>query len=141
MRRGCDPRVTELPDLRDRRFVDLGRPLIRLSSSTDPTRAEYPARTSVRTAYAIARLGTKRHVEERVLSLLAEGALATEHIAANLRVAEAAVRVTLDVLRDDGLVDMAAVTQFTGVTGNAAAHWRITDAGRARLEQLRASPQ
>ena len=78
-------------------------------------------------------------MEERVLGLLAEGALATEQVAANLRVAEATVRVTLDVLRDDGLVDMAAITQFTGVTGSAAAYWRITDAGRARLEQLRAS--
>ena len=48
------------------------------------------------------------------------------------------VRV-LDVLRDDGLVDMAAITQFTGHTGTAAAYWRITDAGRARLEQLRAT--
>jgi predicted ArsR family transcriptional regulator len=78
-------------------------------------------------------------VEERVLGLLAEGALATEQIAANLRAAEVTVRVTLDVLRDGGLVDMAAITQFTGVTGSAAARWRITDAGRARLEQLRAS--
>jgi predicted ArsR family transcriptional regulator len=80
-------------------------------------------------------------VEERVLGLLAEGALATEQIAVNLRVAEATVRVTLDVLRDSGLVDMSAITQFTGVTGTAAAHWRITDAGRARLEHLRARSQ
>jgi hypothetical protein len=38
--------------------------------------------------------GTGPFVEERVLGLLAEGALATEQIASNLRVAEAAVRMT-----------------------------------------------
>jgi predicted ArsR family transcriptional regulator len=80
-------------------------------------------------------------VEERVLGLLAEGSLATEQIAANLRVAEATVRVTLDVLRESSLVDMSPITQFTGVTGTAAAYWRITEAGRARLEQLRAESE
>ena len=78
-------------------------------------------------------------MEERVLGLLAEGALSTEQIALDLRVAEATVRTTLDALRGNGMVDMSAITQFTGLTGTAAAHWRITDAGRARLEHLRAT--
>src|SRR5688572_11973332 len=79
--------------------------------------------------------GYRRAVEEGILGLLAEGALATEQIAAQLRVAEATVRVTLEVLRDGGLVGVAAIAQLNGVTGNGAAYWRITDAGRARLEQ------
>lgn len=80
-------------------------------------------------------------VEERVLGVLAEGAHAPEQIAAILRVAEATVRETLVSLRERGYVEVSAL--FTQPPESEprvdATYWRITDAGRARLEDLRSS--
>jgi predicted ArsR family transcriptional regulator len=76
-------------------------------------------------------------VEEGVLALLADGSLAPEQIAANLRADEATVRATLDELRARGLVEVLAITLYESDLSTAAAYWRITDAGRAQLESLR----
>ena len=72
------------------------------------------------------------------MELLAEGALAPEQIASNLRVDEGDVRRELESLRKQGLVELSTVTPHAGETTPSAAYWRITDSGRAHLEQLRA---
>jgi len=72
------------------------------------------------------------------LELLAEGALAPGQIGANLGADEADVRRELENLRKQGLVELSTVTPLAGEATDSAAYWRITDSGRAHLEQLRA---
>jgi predicted ArsR family transcriptional regulator len=80
-------------------------------------------------------------VEGQILGLLAEGALAPEQIAANLRAEEQEVRDRLGDLRQRGFVERSVVTHYPPELATALAYWRITDAGRAHLEQRRAEEQ
>ena len=77
-------------------------------------------------------------MEGQILELLAERALAPEQMAADLRTDEADVRQELEELRKRGLVERSAIAHRSPETGMTLAYWRITDGGRARLEQLRA---
>jgi predicted ArsR family transcriptional regulator len=77
-------------------------------------------------------------VEGQILGLLAEGALAREQIAATLDVDEDEVRDDLEALRERGLVERSAIGHYPPETSTPRVYWRLTDAGRARLEQLRA---
>ena len=77
-------------------------------------------------------------MEGQILELLVERAVASEQIAANLRADENDVRRELENLRERGLVELSAVTPYESGVKAAAAYWRITDSGRAHLEQLRA---
>jgi hypothetical protein len=40
-------------------------------------------------------------------------------------------------MRARGLVEISAVSQWGSDLSTARAHWRLTDGGRAQLEQLR----
>ena len=77
-------------------------------------------------------------MEGRILGLLAEGALAPEEIAADLSANVADVREELEELRERGLAERSALAHHSPETGRTLSSWRITDGGRARLEQLRA---
>jgi predicted ArsR family transcriptional regulator len=79
-------------------------------------------------------------VEGQILGLLAEGALAREQIAANLGADEDEVREDLEALRQRGFVERSAIAHYPPES-RTRVHWRLTDAGRARLEQLRAEDQ
>jgi len=75
--------------------------------------------------------------ERQILELLDQGSLAPEQIADNLRVDVAKLRPALDSMRARGLVEISGVSQWASDLSTARAHWRLTDAGRAQLEQLR----
>jgi predicted ArsR family transcriptional regulator len=80
-------------------------------------------------------------VEDEILGLLAEGALAREQIAASLGADEDEVRADVEALREQGFVERSAIAHYPPQSSRARVHWRLTDAGRARLEQLRAEDQ
>jgi predicted ArsR family transcriptional regulator len=80
-------------------------------------------------------------VEGQILGLLAQGALGREQIAANLDADEDEVRDDLEALRERGFVERSAIAPYPPESSRARVHWRLTDAGRARLEQLRAEDQ
>jgi predicted ArsR family transcriptional regulator len=82
-----------------------------------------------------------RRVEGQILQLLAEGALAPEQIGAALSAEEADVLHELEELRERGLVERSAIAHHSPETEITLAYWRITDGGRARLEQLHAEGQ
>jgi predicted ArsR family transcriptional regulator len=79
-------------------------------------------------------------VEGQILGLLAEGALAREQIAASLGADEGEVRDDLEA-REQGFVERSAIAHYPPEVSRTSVHWRLTDAGRARLEQLRAEDQ
>jgi hypothetical protein len=88
---------------------------------------------------ALVRPGYTGHeVEGQILESLAEGALAPAQIASNLRADEDDLRRELENLRKQGLVELSTVTPHATEATASAAYWRITDSGRAHLEQLRA---
>jgi predicted ArsR family transcriptional regulator len=70
--------------------------------------------------------------------MLAEGALAPEQLVAKLGADEADVRHQLEELRRRGFVERSAIAQHSPELRPSLASWRITDGGRALLEQLRA---
>jgi predicted ArsR family transcriptional regulator len=76
-------------------------------------------------------------VEGRILELLTEGALTQEQLAASLRTDEGGARSELDDLRGRGFVELSTVTPHDTEAKTPAVYWRITDSGRAHLEQLR----
>lgn len=75
--------------------------------------------------------------ERQILELLDRGSLAPEQIAENLRVDVAELRPMLDPMREWGLLEISGITQWGNDVSTARTHWRLTDAGRAQLEQLR----
>ena len=80
-------------------------------------------------------------MERQILSFLAERALAHEQIAASVGADEDEVRDDLEALRERGFVERSAIAHYPPESSRARVHWRLTDAGRARLEQLRAEDQ
>ena len=77
-------------------------------------------------------------MESAILALLEQhGSLGYEQIAAHLNQGPDAVRNALQDLRDRGLVDVLSVGELEGHSTRAAAYWRLTDAGREELAQLR----
>lgn len=76
-------------------------------------------------------------VEGQILKLLAEGALAPAQLASNLLTDEDELRRG-ENLRKQGLVELSTVTPHALGAAASVAYWRITDSGRAHLEQLRA---
>jgi predicted ArsR family transcriptional regulator len=80
-------------------------------------------------------------VEGQILGLLAEGALAREQIATSLGADEDQVRDDLEALREQGFVERSAIAHYPPEASRTSVHWRLTDAGRARLVQLRAEDQ
>lgn len=77
-------------------------------------------------------------MEGRILELLTEGALTQEQLSERLRTDEDSVRSELDDLRTRGFVELSTVTPHDAEARTPAVYWRITDSGRAHLEQLRA---
>ena len=75
-------------------------------------------------------LETMRRVEKEILRLLAQGALSPEQLAASLATSVGDAQANLEELRRPGLVERSTITP---------GRWHITDAGRARLEQLEAN--
>jgi predicted ArsR family transcriptional regulator len=76
-------------------------------------------------------------VEGRILELLTEGALTQGQLSERLRTDEESVRSELDDLRARGFVELSTVTPHDTEATTPAVYWRITDSGRAHLEQLR----
>ena len=77
-------------------------------------------------------------MEGSILALLERhGSLGYEQVAAHLGERPDAVRNSLAVLRDRGLVDVLSVGELVGNRTNAAAYWRLTDAGRGSLAHSR----
>ena len=77
-------------------------------------------------------------MEGSILELLEQhGSLAYEQIAAHLHERPDAVRNALTDLRDRGLVDVLSVGELVGNRTNAAAYWRLSDAGRHELARMR----
>jgi predicted ArsR family transcriptional regulator len=70
-----------------------------------------------------------RRMEKEILRLLAEGARSAEQLAASLDTSVGDATENLQELREPGLVERSTITP---------GRWHITDAGRARLEQLEA---
>ena len=75
--------------------------------------------------------------ERQILELLDRGSLAPEQIEENLRVDVSELRPLLDSMRERGLVEISSITQWGNDVSTASAHWLLTDAGRAKVEQLR----
>ena len=69
--------------------------------------------------------------------ILDRGSLAPEQIEENLRVDVSELRPLLDSMRERGLVEISSITQWGNDVSTASAHWRLSDAGRAKVEQLR----
>jgi predicted ArsR family transcriptional regulator len=80
-------------------------------------------------------------VERQILALLAEGALAREQISARLGADEEEVRDQLEALREQGFVERSAIAHYPREAVRSSVYWRITDAGRARFEQIQAEEQ
>jgi predicted ArsR family transcriptional regulator len=77
-------------------------------------------------------------MEGSILELLEQhGSLAYEQVAAHLHERPDAVRNALTDLRDRGLVDVLSVGELVGNRTNAAAYWRLSDAGRDELARMR----
>jgi predicted ArsR family transcriptional regulator len=76
-------------------------------------------------------------VEGQILELLTEGALTQGQLSERLHTDEAGVRRELDELRGRGFVELSTVTPHDTEARTPAVYWRITDSGRAHLEQLR----
>jgi predicted ArsR family transcriptional regulator len=80
-------------------------------------------------------------VEGQILGLLAEGALAREQIAASLGADENGIQDELEGLLKQGFVERSATVYHPPDIRTTRVRWRLTDAGRARLEQPRAEDQ
>ena len=77
-------------------------------------------------------------VQWSILELLEQhGSLGYEQITSFIGVPADAVRAELQRLRERGLVDAVTVGVLEGQLTNAASYWRLTDEGRAALEQRR----
>jgi predicted ArsR family transcriptional regulator len=77
-------------------------------------------------------------MERSILELLEQhGSLGHEQVAAYLHDEPDAVRTALTAMRDRGLVNAVPVGELVGNRTNAAAYWRLTDAGRAELARSR----